>query len=80
MNTTADALIGRSMRQTDDALIQLREALEMAARAIAERDRLGAFALSLLNPEENGHAVPAHIRDEARKALGRRPVETGGRP
>ena len=39
-------------------------------------DRLLNFALSFLSPEENGLAVSAYIRDEARMALGRKPVET----
>ncbi len=39
-----------------------------------------AFCLSILNPEELGHAVPAHVRDEARRALGRAPVETANAP
>ncbi len=34
------------------------------------------FIKRLLNPEELGCAVPAHVRDEARIALGRAPVET----
>lgn len=38
--------------------------------------RMENFILSLLNPEELGLAVPAHVRDSAREALGRRRVET----
>lgn len=38
-------------------------------------DRLLDFVQSLLDPDRNGYAVPPHIRDEARKALGMRPVE-----
>lgn len=34
------------------------------------------FVRSLLNPEELGHAVPAHVRDEARKVLGMEPCES----
>lgn len=57
------------------AVVQMQADLEAIRQSY---DRLLDFALSFLSPEENGHAVPAHIRDEARKALGRKPVETGG--
>lgn len=36
---------------------------------------LRQFALRLLNPEDLGHAVPAEVRDAARKALGMQQVE-----
>jgi hypothetical protein len=35
-----------------------------------------AFIRSLLNPEKLGRAVPAHVRDDAREALGRERVES----
>ena len=38
-------------------------------------NRLLNFVKSLLNPEELGMAVPAHVRDEARAILGRDTVE-----
>lgn len=37
--------------------------------------RMENFIKSLLNPEELGLAVPAHVRDSAREALGRPKVE-----
>lgn len=45
-------------------------------RLEAENARYLAFISSLLNPEENGLAVPAHVRDDARVALGRKRVES----
>lgn len=38
-------------------------------------DEVFGFLRSLLNPEENGHAVSAYIRDEARKLLNQKPCE-----
>ena len=38
--------------------------------------RMENFIKSLLNPEELGLAVPAHVRDLARESLGQRRVET----
>lgn len=38
-------------------------------------DEVFAFLRTLLNPEENGHAVSAYIRDEARELLGQKRVE-----
>lgn len=44
---------------------------------MAERNaQLRRFALRLLDPEDLGHAVTPEIRDEARKVLGMKPVET----
>lgn len=40
------------------------------------RERLEQFVRSLLNPEERGYAVPAHVRDAARVALGMQAVES----
>jgi hypothetical protein len=34
------------------------------------------FLLRFLNPEDLGRAVPGHVRDEIRMALGRKPVES----
>lgn len=34
------------------------------------------FLKNLLDPEMFGHAVTAEVRDEARKLLGMKPVET----
>jgi len=34
------------------------------------------FAKSFLDPERNGYSVSAHIRDQARIALGKQLVET----
>lgn len=45
----------------------------------AELARLRAFAESFLNPEENGRAVSAYIRDDARAALGMDRVEAPGK-
>lgn len=39
-------------------------------------DKMKSFIESLLNPEENGYAVPLFIRDEARRALGLPAVES----
>lgn len=41
-------------------------------------DVFEAFVRSLLNPEENGRAVNAYVRDEARRLLGMEQVETKG--
>jgi len=38
-------------------------------------DEVFAFLRTLLNTEENGHAVSAYIRDEARELLGQKRVE-----
>jgi hypothetical protein len=40
-----------------------------------EKSPVRAFVESFLNPEENGRAVSAYIRDEARAALGMKRVE-----
>lgn len=44
-------------------------------RQLVEIPKVIAFIRSLLNPEENGHAVPPHIRDAARRVLGMPTVE-----
>lgn len=44
---------------------------------VKSHDRLRAFIESFLNPEENGLAVSARIRDEARDVLGMERVEFG---
>lgn len=44
----------------------------------AELCRLRGFVKSFLNPEENGRAVSAYLRDEARVALGMKRVESPG--
>lgn len=41
-----------------------------------EKEELKRFVKSLLDPEGFGHAVSAEVRDEARKLLGMKPVET----
>ena len=38
-------------------------------------DEVFAFLRTLLDPEQNGHAVSAYIRDEARELLGQKRVE-----
>lgn len=43
-----------------------------------QRERLESFLRSFLNPEERGHAVPAHVRDDVRELLGMKRVETTG--
>jgi hypothetical protein len=43
--------------------------------AMREHLKLMIFVNSLLDPEQNGHAVSSFIRDEARKALGMEPCE-----
>lgn len=47
----------------------------LLADAADRIDSMEKFLKSLLNPEENGHAVSAYVRDEARVVLGRKPVE-----
>jgi predicted nucleotide-binding protein len=37
--------------------------------------RLLNFAMRFLNPDDLGHSVSAEVRDAARVALGREPVE-----
>lgn len=42
---------------------------------LLNEDATNVFLKSLLNPEENGQAVPPHIRDAARRVLGMPAVE-----
>ena len=39
-------------------------------------DTLDTFLRRFLNPEELGHAVPAHVRDDVREMLGMKRVES----
>lgn len=41
-----------------------------------EKESMKKFLKDLLDPEMFGHAVSAEVRDEARKLLGMKPVET----
>lgn len=43
---------------------------------IAPHSEYIRFLKSLLDPDMFGHAVTAEVRDEARKLLGMKPVET----
>jgi hypothetical protein len=62
------------------------ELIEQAKVHVQKRDddsvsetelyRLRVFARSFLNPEENGKAVSAYIRDQAREALGMQAIES----
>lgn len=49
-----------------------------SVRIVPHHEYIG-FLKSLLDPEMFGHAVTAEVRDEARKLLGMKPVETIGR-
>jgi hypothetical protein len=49
---------------------------EYRASTEGQLEQLKAFAESLLNPEQNGRAVSAYIRDQAREALGMKKVES----
>lgn len=72
------ALIERTTPWPDvmDLCCHVKALLAAVAELRAERDRLRAFLSRFLNPEELGLAVPAHVRDDVRVALGRRRVET----
>jgi len=54
-----------------DHLRRYVDALSNAERA----GNLAAFLRRFLNPEELGHAVPAHVRDDVREVLGMERVE-----
>lgn len=43
---------------------------------LRKHKQMEKFIYSLLDPEMFGHAVSAEVRDEARKVLGMKPVET----
>lgn len=43
-----------------------------------QKDKAGKLILRFLDPEDLGFAVTGEVRDEVRKILGRRPVETDG--
>lgn len=62
----------------EDHRKQVSNGIELAiTAAVGDADSFRRFVLSLLNPSERGHAVPAHVRDDAREVLGRKRVETG---
>lgn len=63
-------------REIEDARKAENTQCDLRYMETEHRERLEQFVRSLLNPEELGHAVPAHVRDAARVALGMQAVES----
>jgi hypothetical protein len=61
-------------READEEIARLQRALDLKAaalrQAMADNERLRAFAGYFLDPEMYGHTVTAEIRDAARRVLG----------
>ena len=60
--------------EANEEIIRLHRALDLKAaamrQAMADNDRLRAFARDFLDPEMFGHSVTPEIRDAAWRALG----------
>lgn len=59
-----------------DRIEELELKLESANESI---HRMESFINRFLDPEDLGYAVNNYVRDDAREALGRERVESGGR-
>lgn len=66
----------RKMMTDDQKMDGLKASHAILSKKIeTELERLRDFAQSFLNPERNGYAVTKEIRNQARIALGGKPVE-----
>ena len=70
------AEVERLTRERDEARKSENTQCDLRYMETEHRERLEQFVRSLLNPEELGYAVPAHVRDAARVALGMQAVES----
>ena len=77
--TDGDApAVGRTLTPAQALAMDLLRTCKAQAREVrygADQVPLVALAHSMLDPEALGYAVPAEVRDRARVALGRNPVE-----
>jgi hypothetical protein len=70
---------GTSMRWPAELIEQAKVYIQQKEDDLSTKTeiyRLRVFVRTFLNPEENGKAVSAYIRDQAREALGMAMVET----
>lgn len=73
---TRNASGGISLRTPDGEAFDASEHVGARMYLLPSKGTLQDFAESMLDPERNGYSVSAHVRDQARVALGRPRVET----
>lgn len=74
--TACQRELTRLTRERDEARKSENTQCDLRYMETEHRERLEQFVRSLLNPEERGYAVPSHVRDAARVALGMQAVES----